>query len=137
MKAPEPERRVPLRPVWVGVLLTVAVIAVCVIVAELLLQRSDAVSNTSSTAVVSTSIPTTTIYPHPINDPVRVVMPTIKADALIVKVGILEDGTWTCPPLDWPVGTDLGRLPVHRVPQLSWGTLIRKRVLTSSIVSGI
>ena len=111
MKAPEPERRVPLRPVWVGVLLAVVVIAVCVIVAELLLQRSDAVSNMSSTAVVSTSIPATTIYPHPINDPVRVVMPAIKADALIIKIGILEDGSMDVPPFGLAGWYRLGPAP--------------------------
>jgi Sortase domain len=126
MKAPEPERRVPLRPVWVGVLLAVVVIAVCVIVAELLLQRSDAVSNMSSTAVVSTSIPATTIYPHPINDPVRVVMPAIKADALIIKIGILEDGSMDVPPFGLAGWYRLGPAPGASGPSVIVGHLDTK-----------
>ena len=126
MKAPEPERRVPLRPVWVGVLLAVAVIAVCAIAAELLLQRSDAVSNMSSTAVVSTSVPATTIRAHPINDPVRVVMPAIKADALIVKVGILGDGSMDVPPFGLAGWYRLGPAPGASGPSVIVGHLDTK-----------
>jgi sortase (surface protein transpeptidase) len=150
VKAPGPLKRLASRPVWVVSLFAVAVIALGLIIAGLVLMASDAVSDTSLSTVASTStsIPTTsttsptttdstsagepsttttTLYTHPIKDPVRIVIPAIKADALIVKVGILANGSMDVPPFGLAGWYRLGPAPGASGPSVIVGHVDTKK----------
>ena len=58
---------------------------------------SSTYADQSSTTTATPST-TTTIYTHAIEDPARIVIPSIKADAPIVKVGPQNDGNMEVPP---------------------------------------
>jgi sortase (surface protein transpeptidase) len=54
---------------------------------------------------------TTTIYVHPILDPVRVVIPAIGVDATILKVGVQSDGNMEVPPFGYAGWFRVGPAP--------------------------
>lgn len=56
------------------------------------------ISSVASTLASALSSTSTTLFSHAIKDPTRVVIPAIGADALIVKVGVLENGSMEVPP---------------------------------------
>lgn len=68
-------------------------------------------STVTSGATSLVSSTTTTIYTHPIPQPVRIVIPTIRVDARIIPVGLLEDGSMEVPPFGLAGWYKLGAVP--------------------------
>ena len=120
-------------PRWPATLLAVPAIAVVVGAATLVgcgsqapkmvSPTSAAVVSTTSTALLSTTSlsepptsgsPTTTsttIYVNPIPRPARIVIPAIRVDAKIIRVGRLDDGKMEVPPFGLAGWYTLGPAP--------------------------
>ena len=84
-------------------------------------QRSPGDTSASAGSGLSTVAPaagpnasstsTTTIYTHPIGNPVRVVVPAIEVDAELIPVGLLDDGSMEVPPFGLAGWYELGPKP--------------------------
>jgi len=76
---------------------------------------SSANSQPSSTSSLGSSTmssgTTTTIYVHPIPQPVRIVIPAIRVDAEVIPVGLLENGDMEVPPFGLAGWYKLGPSP--------------------------
>jgi len=74
-----------------------------------------AVPSTSSPTTAGSST-TTTIYVHPIAEPVRIVIPSIEVDAKLIPVGLLDDGDMEVPPFGLAGWYEPGPLPGNHGP---------------------
>lgn len=79
---------------------------------------------TTTSAPSSTS---TTIYTHAIGDPVRIVIPAIDVDALIVQVGVLEDGSMEVPSFGYAGWFRVGPAPGAPGPAVIVGHVDSKK----------
>jgi hypothetical protein len=77
--------------------------------------------STTTSASTSSTTTTTTIYVHPVNDPVRIVIPSAKVDAALVPVGLLENGDMEVPPFGLVGWYSLGPAPGANGPAVIVG----------------
>ncbi len=75
----------------------------------------------SVTTSVSSSTTTVTIYTHAISRPVRVVVPTVEIDAVLMEVGLREEGVAEVPPFGRAAWYKLGPAPGANGPAVLLG----------------
>ena len=128
-------------------LVAMAVILAGAVLLQVLVETSDVATSapptefvlttpsvTSTTiAPVATSIPaagsstSTTAYTHVIANPARIVIPAIEADALIVNVGALDDGSMDLPPFGLAAWFHVGPAPGAPGPAVIIGHVDSKK----------
>jgi Sortase domain len=142
------DRRWPSRAFVLGAL---AAILLGAVLLQVLLQPTNAATTTSTTTAVgavsttgTTSAPTTSstspiaqstagttlttaVYTHAIAEPSRVVIPAIKADALIVNAGVLDDGSMDVPPFGLAGWFHVGPAPGEPGPAVIVGHVDSKK----------
>jgi sortase (surface protein transpeptidase) len=128
-------------------LASMAVILAGAVLLQVLLERSAVATSASPTEFVlvappvttatssptATSIPaagsstSTTAYTHVIENPARIVIPAIETDALIVNVGVLDDGSMDLPPFGLAAWFHVGPAPGDRGPAVIIGHVDSKK----------
>jgi sortase (surface protein transpeptidase) len=127
-------------------LVAMALILAAAVVLQLLLESGSVATSAPPTTTVSSTAPatittappvttsnlaavstTTTQYTHVIEEPVRIVIPAVKADALIVNVGVLDDGSMDVPPFGLAAWFRVGPAPGAPGPAVVVGHVDSKR----------
>jgi LPXTG-site transpeptidase (sortase) family protein len=101
-----------------------ALVVIVVAVAVLLWPAAESLPPTESTTTsVASGGTTTSILTHPIEEPVRVVIPAIDSDATIVQVGVEEDdpGSMEVPPFGQAGWFHVGPAPGEPGPSVIVG----------------
>ncbi len=127
-------------------LVAMAVILAGAVLVQVLLEAGDVATSAPPTEVVSTapavtttSTPVTTstvsegpptstpTYTHVIANPARIVIPAIDVDALVVNVGVLDDGSMDLPPFGLAAWFHVGPAPGARGPAVIIGHVDSKK----------
>jgi sortase (surface protein transpeptidase) len=106
---------------------TVATSAPSTVASSTLSTTSTTIAPVTTSSLAPVSSTSSTVFTHAIDDPARVVIPAINADALIVYVGVLNDGNMDVPPFGLAAWFHVGPAPGAPGPAVIIGHVDSKK----------